>query len=80
MAKTATRKRRRKWTVFFPKENRYLSDPSGRTNGIAWTYGLREITITARGMGGIVVDAKWLAEHWGDWKKTGEIPDWARPD
>ena len=46
---------KKRWTVIF--SGKYLADPSGKTNNIAWTSDRREALRFARALGGRVVDA-----------------------
>lgn len=68
--------KKRKWTIFFPEEGKYIC---GRGNGIAWVSDPMEAQETARVMGGIVIDAEWLAVNFRQWQDDGIIPDEAKP-
>lgn len=71
--------KKRRWTVLFTKSEKYAASPSGGT-GIAWESDPKNCEMLAKSEdGGVVVDADWLAKNWHDWKRTREIPDWAKP-
>lgn len=70
-----TKKTKRRWTVLFPSKAQYLGDGGG----IAWTTKLAEAKQWATGIGGVVVDADWLSTGWADWRRTGIIPEEAKP-
>lgn len=76
MAKTKAPRRR--WTIVYPKSGQYMSDPTGDTNGIAWTDDLRLAKTLCR-QGGMMVDADWLSNHWDVVKRTKAVPPEAQP-